>query len=227
MSTRPRRLGKYELQERLGSGGMAEVWKALDTQLQRYVAIKILHADLQVDPDFVARFEREARVVASLYHPNIVQVHDFQIARPPEVQGTIAYMVMDYIEGQTLDEYIRSTSGQGNFPPAADIVHLFASLGSAIDYAHQQGMVHRDLKPANILMDKRLGEPIITDFGIAKLMRVSTGSLSGSWLSTPLYISPEQVQGAPGNERSDIYSLGVILYEICTGTLPFQSDNPS
>src|SRR6266571_2598965 len=147
MSTELQRLGKYALLERLGSGGMAEVWKASDTQLQRYVAIKILHADLQVDPDFIARFEREARVVASLYHPNIVQVHDFHIARPPESKSTIAYMVMDYIEGQTLDEYIHNTSSQGKFPPAADIVHLFASIGSAIDYAHQQGMVHRDLKP--------------------------------------------------------------------------------
>ncbi len=227
MSIELKRLGKYELLERLGHGGMAEVWKALDTQLQRHVAIKILHADLQADPDFVARFEREARVVASLYHPNIVQVHDFQTARPPEVEGTVAYMVMDYIEGQTLDQYIRSTSRQGHFPSATDIVHLFASLSSAIDYAHQQGMIHRDLKPANILLDKRLGEPIITDFGIAKLMSASTGSMSGSWLSTPLYISPEQVQGAPGNERSDVYSLGVILYEICTGALPFKSNNPS
>src|SRR6266576_2727424 len=102
MSTRPRRLGKYELQERLGSGGMAEVWKALDTQLQRYVAMKILHADLREDPDFLLRFEREARLIASLHHPNIIQIHDFRISLPPESNSPMAYMVMDYIEGLTL-----------------------------------------------------------------------------------------------------------------------------
>lgn len=235
MSTETRRLGKYELQQRLGRGGMAEVWKALDTQLQRYVAIKILHADLQIDPDFIKRFEREARIVASLYHPNIVQVHDFQISYPPESDSTIAYMVMDYIEGQTLADYIHNTSAQGNFPPPVDIVYLFTALGRAIDYAHQQGMIHRDIKPANILLDKQfvtgagsqtpLGEPILTDFGIVKLMSASTGSMSDSWLSTPLYIAPEQVQGHPGNESSDIYSLGVILYEVCTGVLPFKGNN--
>src|SRR6266516_1893187 len=113
MSTSPRLLGKYELRERLGRGGMAEVWKAFDPQLQRFVAIKIMHADLQNDPDFMNRFLREARVGASLHHPNIVQIHDFQISRPPDSDSTIAYMVMDYIEGQTLAEYIRETSNKG------------------------------------------------------------------------------------------------------------------
>src|ERR1700726_1890197 len=111
MSTEsPRRLGKYELRERLGRGGMAEVWKALDTQLQRYVAIKLLHTNLQTDANFVSRFQREAQVIASLHHPNIVQIHDFQIAQPAESEDPIAYMVMDYVEGQTLAEYIRSTA---------------------------------------------------------------------------------------------------------------------
>src|SRR5438067_554608 len=112
----PRRLGKYELRERLGRGGMAEVWKAHDTQLQRYVALKILHADLQSDPSFIARFEREARVIASLHHPNIVQIHDFQISHPPDSSSTVAYMVMDYIEGPTLAQYIRTTSRAGKIP---------------------------------------------------------------------------------------------------------------
>jgi len=186
------------------------------------------------------RFLREARVVASLHHPNIVQIHDFQISRPPESDSTIAYMVMDYIEGPTLAEYIRETSSMGKFPTPGEIVRLFTSISRAVDYAHQHGMIHRDLKPANILLDKRLsvaleganrastaGEPVLTDFGIAKLMGTSTGTMSGSWIGTPLYISPEQVQGYPGNERSDIYSLGVILYEICTGVRPFQGSNPS
>src|SRR5438067_13391855 len=134
MSTRPQRLGKDELQQRLGLGGMAEVWKALDTQLQRYVAIKLLHANLQEDPNFIARFEREAQLIASLHHPNIVQVHDFQIVSS-EMEGTFAYMVMDYVEGQTLAHYLNSTSRRGTIPYPTDIVQLFASIGLAVDYA--------------------------------------------------------------------------------------------
>src|SRR5947209_1675702 len=232
MSTHPRRLGKYELQERLGQGGMAEVWKALDEQLQRYVAIKLLHANLKEDPNFIVRFEREAQLIASLHHPNIVQVHDFQIASS-EQEGTLAYMVMDYVEGQTLAEYIHKTSSQGNIPAPTEIVQLFTSIGLAVDYAHEQGMIHRDLKPANILLDARntsrnpMGEPILTDFGLARLVGTSPATLTATQLGTPLYIAPEQVSGYAGNERSDIYSLGIILYEMVTGSLPFQGDNPT
>lgn len=225
------RLGKYELRERLGRGGMAEVWKAFDTQLERYVAIKLLHADLQADPEFITRFFREARAIASLHHPNIVQIHDFQTAQSPEANVPIAYMVMDYVEGQTLAHHIRNSSHAGKFPSSIDIVHLFTSISKAVDYAHQKGMIHRDIKPANILLDIRntafnpMGEPVLTDFGIAKLMDAASGTMSGQWLGTPLYISPEQAQGQPGTERSDIYSLGVILYEICSGVQPFRGEN--
>ena len=231
MNTDPLRIGKYELQQCLGRGGMGEVWKAFDPQLQRHVAIKLLHPDLQAAPDFLTRFEREARIIASLHHPNIVQIYDFQLSKSPASERTVAYMVMEYIEGQTLADYIRSTSSGGKFPPPVEIVHLFASISMAVDYAHRKGMIHRDLKPANILLDKRnsspnsIGEPVLTDFGLAKLLGNSTGSQSGSWVSTPLYISPEQAMGSSGNERSDIYALGVILYEICTGVRPFQGDN--
>ena len=227
--TGSRRLGRYELRELLGRGGMAEVWKALDTQLQRYVAIKLLHADLQDDPTFMTRFLREARIMASLHHPNIVQIHDFQVSGPPESEGPLAYIVMDYIEGPTLADYIATTSGKQQFPPAPQIVNLFLSIGSAVDFAAQKGMVHRDIKPANILLDTQntlqnpAGEPMLTDFGITRLIATSTGVMSGSWLGTLTYTSPEQIQGHPGNELSDIYSLGIILYEICTGTLPFQN----
>src|SRR5712692_420581 len=225
-----RRLGKYELHQRLGSGGMAEVWKALDSQLHRYVAIKILHADLQNDPDFLTRFLREARVVASLHHPNIVQIYDFQISRPPESKSPFAYMVMDYVEGQTLADYIATTSRQGKFPSGEELVRLFTSISQAVDYAHQRGIIHRDLKPANILLDQRNASsqaiPVLTDFGLVKLLGAPTATLTGSWLGTPLYIPPEQAFGFPGNERSDIYSLGVILYELCTGVPPFSGDNP-
>ncbi len=233
MSTLPQQLGKYELRERLGRGGMAEVWKAYDNQLRRFVAIKILHADLQNDPSFITRFEREAQVIASLHHPNIVQIHDFHISRPPETESTIAYMVMDYVEGETLATYIRNTSRMGRFPSPANIVNLFTPICQAIDYAHQKGMIHRDIKPANILLDKRhtarnpMGEPILTDFGIVKMLGATSSSLSGTWLGTPLYTSPEQAMGHPGNERSDVYSLGVILYEICAGVQPFRGENIS
>ena len=234
MSTEPvRRLGKYELQQRLGHGGMAEVWKALDTQLQRHVAIKLLHANLQADPTFVTRFQREAQTIASLRHPNIVQIHDFQVSQPPESSVPTPYMVMAYIEGWTLADYIASTSAKGNIPSPFEIVNLFTSIGSAVDYAHQKGMIHRDIKPANIMLDKHntsrnpMGEPILTDFGLAKLLGVSAGTLTATSLGTPLYTSPEQASGYAGNERSDIYSLGVILYEMVTGVPPFRGENPT
>lgn len=233
MSTEPlKRLGKYELRERLGHGGMAEVWKAFDTQLQRYVAIKMLHTRLLEDPNFVARFELEAQLIASLHHPNIVQIHDFQVSRPPESPGTIAYMVMAYIEGETLASYIGHTSAQGKIPSPTEIVNLFTSISLAVDYAHQKGMVHRDIKPANILLDKRnttrnpMGEPILTDFGLAKLLGVSASTFTANQLGTPLYTSPEQARGYPGNEQSDLYSLGVILYELVTGVQPFRGSSP-
>jgi eukaryotic-like serine/threonine-protein kinase len=227
----PQRLGKYELREHLGRGGMAEVWKAFDTELERYVAIKLLHADLQTDPEFITRFTREARAIASLHHPNIIQIHDFQIFRSSELGSPTAYMVMDYVEGQTLARYIHSTSHIGKFPPPTDIIQIFMSISQAIDYAHQHGMIHRDIKPANILLDQRntkhvpMGEPILTDFGIAKILGAASGTISGMWLGTPLYTSPEQAQGHPGSERSDIYSLGVILYEMCAGVPPFRGEN--
>jgi serine/threonine protein kinase len=233
MSTEPlRRLGKYELQERLGYGGMAEVWKAFDTQLQRYVAIKLLHANLQADPNFVTRFQHEAQAIASLRHPNIVQIHDFQVSLPPESTSPTPYMVMAYIEGQTLAGYLASTSARGKIPSPVEIVNLFTSISLAVDYAHQKGMIHRDIKPANILLDKHnaalnpMGEPILTDFGLAKLLGVSAGTLTATQLGTPVYTSPEQARGYPGNERSDLYSLGIILYEMVTGAPPFRGDSP-
>ncbi len=231
MSAGPKRLGKYELQELLGHGGMAEVWKGFDPQLKRYVAIKFLHTNLRSDPDFMNRFLREGQAIAALRHPNIVQVYDFQVAAPGD-EGPTAYMVMDYIEGPTLADYVRQTSYEHKFPSANEIVRLFTSISLAVDYAHQQRMIHRDIKPANILLDTRntvhnpMGEPILTDFGIVKMMGAATMTSTGMSMGTPIYISPEQVQGQPGNERSDIYSLGVMLYEICTGEPPYHGDTP-
>ncbi|MHB8597077.1 MAG: serine/threonine-protein kinase [Ktedonobacteraceae bacterium] len=230
MSTASQRLGKYELQELLGRGGMAEVWKALDTQLHRYVAIKILHTNLQTDPGFISRFAHEAQMVAALRHPNIVQIYDFHISEQAEADKTIAYMVMEYIEGDTLADYIHATSEQQQFPPAADIVRLFTPISLALDYAHQHGTIHRDIKPANILLDKShrtrnpMGEPILSDFGLAKLLTAPSQTIAGMVFGTPLYISPEQVQNQPISNRTDLYSLGVILYEIFTGVTPFRGE---
>jgi eukaryotic-like serine/threonine-protein kinase len=225
------RLGKYELLESLGRGGMGEVWKARDTELRRYVAIKLLNADLQANPDFVTHFMREAQFVASLHHPNIVQIHDFQLT---DIQGSRvkAYMVMDYIEGGTLADYIRKNIHAGFFPPAADIVYLFSAISLALDYAHRKGMIHRDIKPANILLDKSsstgkaMGEPILTDFGIARLQGSEASTLTHGLIGTPLYISPEQAEGHTVDERSDLYALGIVLYEMLTGITPFRGDNP-
>jgi serine/threonine protein kinase len=224
-------LGKYELRERLGQGGMAEVWKAFDARLQRFVAIKFLHSMLRSDPTFISRFLLEAQAVASLHHPNIVQIYDFETPAPGD-DNALAYMVMDYIEGQTLADFLRATSHQGQFLPEADLLSLFYSIGDAIDYAHRRGLLHRDIKPANILLDQRdtarnhMGEPILTDFGIVKIMGTAAGTLTNSSMGTPLYISPEQAQGHPDTTASDIYSLGVVLYETCTGRPPFLGDSP-
>ncbi len=231
MSSNPKSLGKYELQERLGRGGMAEVWKAFDPQLKRYVAIKFVQANLRTDPTFVSRFVREAQAVASLRHPNIIRIYDFETSTT-DPEDSMAYMVMDYVEGRTLADYIHTTSALHQFPSASEIIRLFIPICDAIDYAHKHGMVHRDIKPANILLDKHetarnpMGEPILSDFGIVKMIGSSTGTLTSSSVGTPLYISPEQAKGQPGNEASDIYSLGATLYEVCTGVPPFRGDSP-
>src|SRR5260370_14614703 len=220
MSTESRYLGKYELRERLARGGQGEVWKAFDTQLRRYVAIKQLDTNMQSDPDFTSRFEREAQFIASLHHPNIVQIHDFQLVHSPDSDITTAYMVMDYVEAPTLVEYISNTAHKGQFPAADNIVYIFTAVSLALDYAHEKGMIHRDIKPANIILDQRLprrnaiGSPILTDFGIAKLQGVSADTTKV--LGTPLYVSPEQARALAGDKRSDLYSLGSILYQMST-----------
>ena len=233
MSQLPQRVGKYELQELLGRGGMAEVWKAFDTQLHRYVAIKLLHANLQTDPDFISRFTHEAQMVAALRHPNIIQIYDFHTSEAVGSKETLAYMVMEYIKGQTLAHYIRATSKQQQFPPASDIIRLFTPISLALDYAHQQGTIHRDIKPANILLDQgnrtrnSMGEPILSDFGLAKVMDAPSQTVAGFVLGTPLYISPEQVQNKPISSRTDLYSLGIVLYEIFASKPPFHGNSSS
>ncbi len=171
MSIHPGVLGKYELQRQLGRGGMAEVWLAFDQRLQRHVAIKFLTPSLQYDSTFLARFLREARAVASLRHPNIVRVYDFETSVPERADAQ-AYMVMDYLDGPTLAEYLDTTSYARQFPSPGETVALFFAIGEAVDYAHQHGVLHRDIKPSNILLDRHhttrtpIGEPILTILGL-------------------------------------------------------------
>ncbi|MCC7359823.1 MAG: protein kinase [Anaerolineales bacterium] len=211
-------LGKYVLMERLGRGATAEVYKALHPTLGRPVAIKVLHAHLAETPDFVARFRREARAIAQLQHPHIVQVHDFDVAngRP--------YMVMEYVAGPTLKDRLDELYRRGQRVAPADVQRLFRALLSAAAYAHAQGMVHRDLKPANILIGP--GErPVLTDFGLARLLTAGRLTDSGVTVGTPAYMSPEQAQGRLADHRADLYALGVILFECLAGQVPFDADS--
>lgn len=214
-------LGKYELLERIGRGGMAEVYKAYHAALDRHVAIKILHPFLSEDPAFKERFESEARNVARLRHPNIVQVYDFE----HDTDRDLYYMVMEYIDGPTLSARLMALEFQGLKFPIAEAVDIARHLADALAYAHARGMVHRDIKPANIMFDSD-GRVVLTDFGIARIVSGPTMTASGSMVGTPAYMSPEQGLGQPGDHRSDIYSLGVVLYQLVTGTVPFSADTP-
>ena len=221
--------GKYELHKRLSRNANGEFWKGYDPELQRMVAIRVYYINQQVDSDFIAHFAQRMGILTSLHHPNIIPVQDFYIVpskNPDESISSMACIITDYIEAQTLADYIRATPGFGKLPPGADILHLFTSLSMAIDYAHQNGIVHGNIKPSNILLDKstsshsKIGEPLLSDFEWSRLQRNSNSS------NVPLYLAPEQIKGYPPNERSDVYALGVILYELCTGGLPFRGNRP-
>ncbi len=219
MQASPNRIGKYELISRLGRGGMGEVYKAFHPQLQRYVAIKVLLTGSETDAEFIARFQNEAMAVARLRHPHIVQVFDF------DIDGDKPYMVMEFIEGETLAQRMTRYHKEGKRLPIDEVVRLFQQLCSAVDYAHKQGMLHRDIKPANVILNQQ-NDAILTDFGLAKISGVSGLTASGTVVGTPHYMSPEQGQGQPMDARSDVYSLSVILYEMLAGKVPFDADTP-
>jgi predicted Ser/Thr protein kinase len=212
-------IGKYRVVEHLGRGGMAEVYKAYQPSLDRYVALKLMHAFLAGDQDFISRFEREAKNVAALRHPNIVQVYDF------DVHNGTPYMVMEFIEGGTLKSHLEDLARQGKALSTAEAVHIIREVGKALSFAHAHQMIHRDVKPANVLLETD-GRVILTDFGIAKILTGPSYTVTGATIGTPAYMSPEQGLGRPGDHRSDIYALGVMLYQLTTGQLPYEADTP-
>lgn len=215
------RFGRYEIRDRLGAGGMARVFKGYDANLERLVAIKIMHDHLTEEPTFKERFEREARLVASLNHPNIVQVYDFDTM---EIDGQpVYYMVMPYIPGKSLKGVLDDLAERGERLPQEEVIDVLHHLSDALSYAHARGMVHRDVKPANILFNER-GQAVLTDFGIARMVQHSKLTQEGTTTGTPAYMSPEQVLGLPADARSDLYALAVIAFEMLTGRLPFTHD---
>jgi serine/threonine-protein kinase len=216
------KIGKYTLAEKLGRGGMAEVYKAYQENLDRYVAIKLMHTFLASEEDFLHRFKREARAMAALNHPNIVGIIDFDVWK-----NDIYYLVMEYISGGTLKEHLETLANNGETMPLEQAVSIARQMASALAYAHKRNMVHRDIKPANIMLDET-GRAILTDFGIVKLMGAQSMAYTatGALIGTPSYMSPEQAMGRPGDERCDIYSLGVLLFQMTTGQLPFAADTP-
>lgn len=216
------KIERYEIRDKVGTGGSARVYKAWDTVLDRFVAIKVLHDHLADDDSFRERFEREAKFVASFNHPNIMQIYDFSIV---ERDGyPVYYMVMPYIAGKSLRQVLEQALLTGQKLPFDLVLRLMEDLSAALTYAHNQGMTHRDVKPGNILLDER-GAAILTDFGIARLVNSSRLTQEGVSTGTPTYMSPEQASGDPGDARSDLYGLGVILYEMLAGSPPFADDS--
>lgn len=222
-------IGKVRIEKQLAQGGMAEVYLGTHLTLDRPVAVKVLHSFVEADDEIKARFQREARVVAALRHPNIVQIFDFDTAdRHP-------YIVMEYVRGPSLAAYLRKLHENNERMQPAHVARLLSKLASALDHAHEQGVIHRDIKPGNILLHTKTAggsramftdqiEPIITDFGLVRIMHAATQTASGLVTGTPAYISPEQAQGNSIDHRTDIYSLGVVLYEILAGRVPFEAE---
>jgi serine/threonine-protein kinase len=212
--TTPEKIGRYEVRAELGRGGMATVYRAWDPSFEREVAIKMLPRELLHDPQFRDRFRREIKTIASLEHPAIVPVYDVG-----EEDG-VPYFVMRYMPGGSLTQWIE----KGKFS-IEDAARIIERLSSALAYAHRHGLIHRDLKPDNILFDNN-GDPFISDFGVAKITDSSTNMTGSGIIGTPAYMSPEQASGDPVDARSDIYGLGVIIFQMLSGHQPYEATTP-
>jgi len=212
-------LGRYQILGMLGRGGMANVYKAFQPALERVVALKVIRGALTDDPEFVERFRREARAIARLAHPNIVQVFDFD-----EIDGR-SVLAMQFLDGGTLKEHVATLAASGKRMERADIARVIRGAADALDYAHRQGVIHRDIKPSNIMLTD--GRAVVTDFGIAKILEQATQmTQTGVGVGTPDYMSPEQGMGSAVDARSDVYSLAVVAYELLAGQLPYAADTP-
>jgi eukaryotic-like serine/threonine-protein kinase len=220
----------YEIVEVIGGGGMGTVYRAYDINLARPVAIKIMHQQFANRAEFQQRFQQEAQAAARLNHPSIVAVYHF--GRQPD----LLYIVMTYVQGLSLGAYLKQLAQRNQVVKLNETLTLLAQVADALGYAHRQGVVHRDVKPDNIIITRldrpdRLDEPplraVMTDFGLAKLLEGGIETQSGSFMGTLPYMSPEQVMAKPLDGRSDIYSLGVILYQLATGQLPFDIKTPT
>jgi len=207
--------GRYEIEEKIGAGGMAIVYKAKDTLLNRKVAIKVLREQFASDEGFIRRFRREAQSAASLSHHNIVSIYDVG------KDGHEDYIVMEYVKGQTLKDMIRAQAPL----PSEKAIHIAYQIGEALSHAHTNHIIHRDIKPQNILITTD-GRAKVTDFGIARAASAATLTHTGDIVGSVHYLSPEQAKGAQTSEQSDIYSLGIILYEMITGKVPYDGDTP-
>jgi serine/threonine protein kinase len=209
-----RTLGKYRIVEVIGQGRMATVYKACQPALERYVAIKVFHKDLAAEAElFLARFEREVRTLAALRHPHIVSVLD------SGSQGGAPYLVMEYLPGTTLQARLRAPM------PLPEVARIGAAVAGALAYGHHQGIVHRNLNPDKVMLTTA-GGIVLTDLGIAALLGIPQVTASGVIGGDPATMAPEQGRGEPGDERSDIYALGVLLYRMVAGRLPFEADTP-
>jgi len=207
--------GRYELIERVGGGGMALVYKARDTLLNRHVAVKVLRQQYVHDEEFIRRFRREAQSAASLSHPNVVSIYDVG------QDGETHFIVMEYVEGANLNDIIKAQAPL----QTAEAVHIATQICDALEHAHTNGIIHRDIKPHNILIGKN-GRVKVTDFGIARAITTSTITQTGSVIGSVHYFSPEHAKGVMAGEKSDLYSLGIVLYQMLTARLPFIGESP-
>jgi hypothetical protein len=214
-----RTIGSYHLLRRLGRGGMATVYLAVDQRLQREVAFKVLHGIDALDETFQARFQQEALATARLEHPNIIHIYDYGH------EGNLTYMVMEYCPNGTLTDLLAQATRQGRLVTPDEAVSVVSQIALALDFAHRNGVIHRDVKPSNILF-ARDGRPVLADLGIAKAMEGPKLTRTMTAIGTPEYMSPEQGRGDAVDYRSDLYSLGVVLYEMLAGRPPYQASTP-